>query len=274
MPARTAPRGDVAAPAAHVPGAGAVVPAATPVRVDAVLFDVDDTLVDTRGAFAAAVGAVRRAFLPHVPPEREPELLAVWRDDVHGHYRAYTRGDLGFDEQRRRRADELHVAFGGPRVDEAAYPGWLEVFWGTFQASWRAHDDVATALKALQAAGVLLGSVTNARVALQESKLAASGVEGVPVLVGVDTLGFGKPRPEVFLEGCRLLGTDPARTAYVGDEPDVDARAAAEAGLVGVWLDRPGVRRGGPSAGTPDDAAHPGVHRITGLDELGGVLGL
>ncbi|WP_245993368.1 HAD family hydrolase [Xylanimonas allomyrinae] len=236
--------------------------------VEAVLFDVDDTLVDTRAAFADAVGAVRRTFLPQVPAEREPEMLAVWRDDVHGHYRAYTRGELGFDEQRRLRADELHVAFGGPRVDEAAYPGWLAVFWGEFERSWRAHDDVAPALEALRAAGVRVGCVTNARVELQESKLAAARIEGVPVLVGVDTFGFGKPRAEVFHEGCRRLASDPARTAYVGDEPDVDARAAADAGLVGVWLDRPGVRRSGERAPTA------GIHRIAGLGALPGVLGL
>ncbi|GAB2476611.1 HAD family hydrolase [Xylanimonas ulmi] len=246
-------------------------PAVEPVEaiVDAVLFDIDDTLVDTRGAFAEAVAAVRRAFLPHVPATREPELLAMWRDDLGGHYRAYTRGELGFDEQRRLRADELHVAFGGPRVDEAAYPGWLAVFWGAFERAWAAHDDVAAALSALRQAGVRVGSVTNARVTLQESKLTAAGIAGVPVLVGVDTLGFGKPRPEVFHEGCRLLGSDPARTAYVGDEPDVDARGATDAGLVGVWLDRPGVRRGGV-----DHAVGAGVRRIGGLDELATVLGI
>jgi putative hydrolase of the HAD superfamily len=244
------------------------------VTIEAVLFDVDDTLVDTRGAFGEAVGAVRRVFLPHVPSEREPEMLAMWRNDVGGHYRAFTRGEMDYDDQRRRRADELHAAFGGPRVDEELYPSWLDVFWGTFAKSWSAHDDVVAALAALRAAGVRLGAVTNAQVELQESKLATAGIEGVPVLVGVDTLGFGKPRPEVFLEGCRRLGVDPARTAYVGDEPDVDARAAAEAGLVGVWLDRPGLRREGPYTGSPDDAVHPGVRRITGLDELRGVLGL
>lgn len=235
--------------------------------VQAVLFDIDDTLVDTRGAFADAVGAVRRAFLPHVPQEREPELLAIWRDDVGGHYAAYTRGELGFDEQRRRRADELHAAFGGPPVDEAAYPGWLEVFWGQFSASWRAFDDVAPALKLLADGGIKVGCVTNARSGLQEEKLAAAGLADVPVLVGVERFGFGKPRPEVFLEGCRLLGTDPAHTVYVGDEPQVDARGAAEAGLVGVWLDRPGTRRG-----SVDHSIAAGVHRIQGLDDLPLVL--
>jgi putative hydrolase of the HAD superfamily len=65
------------------------------------------------------------------------------------------------------------------------------------------------------------------------------------MLVGVDTFGYGKPAPEVFLAGCERLGTDPGRTVYVGDELDVDAAGAASAGLIGVWLDRPGTRRGG-----------------------------
>lgn len=242
--------------------------------VDGVLFDVDDTVIDTAGAFGAAVAAVRRAFMPHVPVEREAEMLAMWRGDVGGHYRAYTRGELGFDEQRRRRAHELHAAFGGPPVDEEFYPAWLEVFWGTFAGAWRAFDDVAGALKTLAEAGVAVGVVTNARVELQESKLAAAQVEGLPVLVGVDTFGYGKPRPEVFLEGCRRLGTAPGRTAYVGDEPDVDARAAADAGLLGFWLDRPGLVRSGIHADKPGFAPHDGVQRITSLDELADALGL
>ncbi len=246
--------------------------------LDGVLFDVDDTVVDTAGAFAEAVAAVRRAFLPDVPVEREPEMLAIWRSDVGGRYRAYTRGELGYDEQRRLRADELHAAFGGPRVDEASYPVWLEVFWGAFERAWRAFDDVAGVLKRLADAGVAVGVVTNASVELQTSKLATAQIEGLPVLVGVDTLGYGKPRPEVFWEGCRLLGTDPARTAYVGDEPDIDARAAADAGLLGVWLERPGVRfdarGGGLHAGRPGFVPGSRVSRITTLDTLLDTLGL
>ena len=84
----------------------------------------------------------------------------------------------------------------------------------------------------------------------------------------MDTLGFGKPDPRVFLEACRRLGTDPARTAYVGDEPDVDAAAARDAGLVGVWLDRPGARRR-----PVDEATLDGVTVIRSLTELPAALG-
>jgi putative hydrolase of the HAD superfamily len=60
-------------------------------RVDGVLFDIDDTLVDTRSAFAHALAAVARRYLPDVGPERDLEVLAHWRADVEGHYGAYAR---------------------------------------------------------------------------------------------------------------------------------------------------------------------------------------
>lgn len=236
--------------------------------VDAVLFDVDDTLVDTRAAFTAAVEAVRQAFLPHVGPERLPDLVGVWRADVGGHYRAYTQGEVGYDEQRRLRADELNRAFGGPPVDVAAYPGWVAVFWGAFETAWVPHPDARPAVDAARAAGLHVGAVTNAARDLQLRKLAATGLGDVPVLVTVETFGVGKPDPRTYVEGARLLGVAPERALYVGDELDVDAVGAAHAGLRGVWLDRPGARRGGPHAEDPELARSAGVAVVGSLDAL------
>jgi len=244
---------------------------ATPVAVEGVLFDVDDTLVDTRAAFAESIAAASRVWLPHLPEERYDEVLALWRSDPNGHYRAYTRGEVDFDAQRMARANELQATFGGALLDDAAYVDWKDLFWGTFEASWAAFDDSRPVVDALVAAGVRVGSLTNARVELQTRKLAAAGLADVPLLVGVDTLGFGKPDPRVFVEACRLLGTEPARTAYVGDELDVDAVAAGDAGLVGIWIDRPGGRR---HAISDAEIAEADVTTIASLDELPGVLGL
>ncbi|MBM7820588.1 putative hydrolase of the HAD superfamily [Cellulosimicrobium cellulans] len=241
---------------------------ATPVAVEGVLFDVDDTLVDTRAAFAESIAAASRVWLPHLPEERYDEVLALWRSDPNGHYRAYTRGEVDFDAQRMARANELQATFGGALLDDAAYVDWKDLFWGTFEASWAAFDDSRPVVDALVAAGVRVGSLTNARVELQTRKLAAAGLADVPLLVGVDTLGFGKPDPSCFLEACRRLGTDPSRTAYVGDELDVDALGAIKAGLLGVWLDRPGTRRGRVTTSEIDSAGRAGVVTIARLTEL------
>lgn len=240
--------------------------------VDGVLFDIDDTLVDTRGAFRQALALTTGTYLPDLPVERYDEVLVLWRADSNGYYRRYTNGTLGYEAQRRARANQVQETFGGQPLDAAAYRAWGAVFEDGLQGAWSAHDDAVGAVEELRTAGIAVGALSNAAVAYQTRKLERAGLAGtVPMLVGLDTLGVGKPDPRVFAEGCRLLGTDPARTVYIGDELDIDALAAARAGLVGIWLDRPGSRRFPIS---DDDVAAAGVLVLSGLDGLPAALGL
>ncbi len=236
--------------------------------VDGVLFDIDDTLVDTQQAFAAALADVARHYLPHLGQDRHGEVLATWRADVGGHYRAYTRGEVGYLEQRMARANALHAEYGGTLLDDEGYREWNAVFEAGFAQAWAAHPDAIPVVEQLLAAGVAVGALTNAGVAYQTTKLAKAGLSHVPVLVGVDTFGVGKPHPDTFLEACRRLGTEPGRTAYVGDELDIDALGAVRAGLVGVWVDRPDGRRHAITDTEVSAARAVGVHVITSLAGL------
>ena len=248
--------------------------AAVPRRVEGVLFDVDDTLVDTQLAFAAALGEVAALYLPHLGADGHADVVAAWRADVGGHYRAYTRGEVGYLEQRMRRVNALHAEFGGDVLDEATYLEWNRVFESGFARSWVAHPDASVVVDVLLDAGLAVGALTNAGVAHQTTKMERVGLSHVPVLVGVDTFGFGKPDPRVFAEACRLLGTPPERTAYVGDELDIDARAAVEAGLIGIWIDRPGGRRVDVPEADVAAARETGVLVVASLDEVPALLGV
>jgi putative hydrolase of the HAD superfamily len=209
------------------------------VPIRGVLLDIDDTLVDTRGAFRHALASMAAAHL--AAGWDADELTAFWRADAQGWYRAHTRGEMTHREQRMLRANALHAAFGGGVLDDGAYDAWNADFERFFREGWRAHDDAGAFLDALDAAGIPYGAVSNADVAYQVGKLAAVGLERVPMLVGVDTFGVGKPDPRVFLAGCELLGVAPDEAAYIGDEPDIDAGAAVEAGLaLGCCLNGPG----------------------------------
>ena len=267
----TAGTSDPQAPRADAP----VATAAGRPRIAGVLFDVDDTLVDTRGAFADAMAEVTRVYLPHLPDERRGEVLATWRRDVGGHYRAYTRGEVSFRAQRMTRANELMAAFGGPELDDAAFDAWDVVFESAFAEAWRAFPEAADVVDALLAAGVPVGALSNAATDYQVRKLGAVGLgERVPMLVGVDVFGVGKPDPQVFLEAARRLGTAPAETLYVGDELDIDAGGAVRAGLLGAWLDRPGARRGGAHPEDPAAARAAGVAVLTTLEDVLALVGL
>lgn len=216
-------------------------------QVRGVLLDVDDTLVDTRAAFRAGIGHVVERWMPHLGEAGQDAALRHWVLDDTGAFAAYTRGELTFSQQRRRRAERLHAYFGGPVLDDVAFARWEEAYERTFRGAWRAHPDGVALVHRLRAAGLPLGVVTNARASHQREKLAAVGLAGLEILASMDDLGRGKPDPAVFRLACSRLGVPVAATAYVGDELDVDARGARDAGLLGIWLDRHAC------GDTPDD---------------------
>lgn len=209
-----------------------------PGGVAAVLLDVDDTLVDTRAAFGVAVRRALDVWIPHLDADRREAAVLHWAHDPGGHFRAFTRGEVSFEAQRRARAADLHARFEGPPLDDAGFARWDAGYEAAFRGAWRALPDGLELLAVLRGLGVPFGALTNMAAGYQRDKLDRVGLADVPLLVSTDDLGRGKPDPEVFRLGCARLGVPPARVAYVGDELDVDARGARDAGLVGVWLDR------------------------------------
>ena len=120
-------------------------------------------------------------------------------------------------------------------------------------------------LDALRSRACVVGVLTNSSGAYTTRKLAAAGLAGrFDVVCSRDTLGFGKPDPRAFHEACRRLGTDPARTAYVGDELRTDPLGAADAGMPAAWL----VRDGAPDASGSNLAAARGLPVVAGLGEV------
>lgn len=214
--------------------------------VRAVLFDIDHTVVDTAAGFARALEG---SLLPHLRAELaargervavDPgEVLRMWGADTEGHYRRYTQGRIGYQQQRHARTDQIARRYGLDPLDGEAYAEFSARFDAVFPDACVLFPEARGVIDALRAAGIAVGAVSNAGRDLQERKLRATGLaESLPLLVSVETFGVGKPDPRVFREGARQLGYDPEHVAYVGDEPDLDAQAAALAGLRGVWLRR------------------------------------
>jgi putative hydrolase of the HAD superfamily len=168
----------------------------------------------------------------------EETVLALWHADPEGHYRRFTRGETTHHGQRHARVDQIARALGQDAFTDAEYLTFTESYDEVFIAGCEPFPESREVLESL-AAAYPLGAVTNAPRPMQERKLAVHGLADLlPILVTTDTFGVGKPDPRVFREGARLLGADPGRTVYVGDEPDVDAQASARAGLRGVLLRR------------------------------------
>ncbi|MFJ6794149.1 HAD family hydrolase [Streptomyces sp. NPDC091268] len=224
-------------------------------QIRAVLWDIDDTLFDYTGADTAGLarqlrdeGLAERYGCP-------AEALALWRRITDRHWERFAAGEVTFHGQRRDRVREF---LGTPGMDDAEADAWFDRYVEHYKAAWVLFPDVLPVLDAL-AGSHRHGVLSNSSTAAQDPKLRHLGVrDRFEVLVCAAELGVSKPEAAAFLAACAELGLAPEEVVYVGDQPEIDARGARDAGLTAVWLDRDGLRGPGPA----------GVHRIAGLDRL------
>jgi putative hydrolase of the HAD superfamily len=196
----------------------------------AILFDLDDTLLDHAGAFRAGAEALYASVRPPVPLD---EFVAAWYGSLQRHFERYLAGELTYDEQRLVRVRDVIDASLSDDEAERVFATYLDAY----ENAWALFPDVEPLLRGLE--GHRLGIVTNGQVLQQRKKLERTGLlERFACVVISEEAGVSKPNAAVFHKACALLGEDPGRSVYVGDRYDIDAVGARRAGLCGVWLDR------------------------------------
>jgi len=223
--------------------------------IGAVLFDLDDTLVDQRGAMTDAL----RAWLPSLGADFSPELAALWEAAQERHLKAWRERRVTFREQRRRRLRDFLPAIGAPYAEgdlDDVFEGYLRAY----ESSWRAFPDAQPALTALADAGIPVAVLTNGTIEQQTDKLRRTGLTGHGPLFTPEDLGVAKPDPAAFGLACERWGHPPATVLSIGDRHDLDVRPARAAGLQALHLDR--ANRG----------PHDEPHRLTDLGQLPALL--
>ncbi|MER5180049.1 HAD family hydrolase [Streptomyces sp. NPDC002896] len=226
--------------------------------IKAVLWDIDDTIFDYAGADTAGMHAHLLAEGALARYETAERALGLWREITERHWARFGAGEVDFLTQRRDRVRDFFAA----DLDDAEADAWFERYLGHYEAAWSLFPDTLPTLDAL--AGRYRHAVLSNSAAMhQERKLRVLGVrDRFEAMLCAVELGVSKPAAEAFHAGCAALALEPAEIAYVGDQPEIDARGARDAGLLGIWLDRTGVDLPTPT----------GVHRITSLAELPALL--
>jgi len=178
-------------------------------NVDAVLFDLDGTLIDSAPDLGAAVDKMR--------VDRGMSSLPL------SHYRpmagAGARGMIG-------------LAFGFT-PEHPDYDALKEEFFRNYEACMTqrtfAFEGVAAMIESLVARQMPWGVVTN-----KSKRFAEPLTQAMPlfatasVVISGDTTPHAKPHPEPLFEAARRLKVDPSRCVYVGDdERDIVAGHAA-----------------------------------------------
>ncbi|MES2413162.1 MAG: phosphoglycolate phosphatase [Pseudomonadota bacterium] len=178
-------------------------------NIDAILFDLDGTLIDSAPDLGAAADKMRtdRGLEPY-PLEQYRHMAG-----------AGARGMIG-------------IAFGlGPQ--DSDFETMREEFFSNYEACMTqrtyAFEGVADLLEKLGGAGFKWGVVTNKSERFTLPLTAAMPLfNTAEAIVGGDTTPHAKPHPAPLLEAARRIGVAPERCVYVGDdERDIVAGRAA-----------------------------------------------
>lgn len=183
--------------------------------VEAVVFDWDGTLVDSKRALVASFQETTTEVLGEPFPVEPADVERI----------VQVRGQEAFEE----------IAAG----DRALYERIETVFHRVYVERMETIEPfpgVLETVAALRAAGRLIGVATSksrARLDLEAQRTGLGGL--VDVSISGDEVRRAKPDPESVREAIRRLEVDPAATLFVGDGPN-DVRAARGAGAIAVGV--------------------------------------
>lgn len=209
----------------------------------AILFDLDDTLIDWSGF----KGPWDIFEIKHVRPVfdyicGEGHNLA----DFDGFFGEYMRRIRDAWEGARTTLHAPHlgrilvatatsfgVADGSLQMER-----YLEHYpWGVVDGT-ALFPEVREVLSTLRKRGLKMGIVTNAHqpMSMRDSEIAQHGlIDFFPTCrLSAADVGYLKPHPNIFERALRCLGTSPEETLFVGDNPVADIAGAQGAGLRAV----------------------------------------
>jgi putative hydrolase of the HAD superfamily len=234
------------------------------VSLRAVLFDLDDTLLEysahVAAHWAAACGVAATADVDPVALAAavEDRRAWFWSDEVR--HRTH-RTDM-LDAWTRIAAAALVQI---DRPDDALAARIAADFASRRRAAMVLYPDARACLAAVRAAGLRLGLVTNGDARLQREKTARFDLAACfDAIVVEGEFGCGKPDPRVYRHVLERLDVAPGAAMMIGDHLGWDVEGAQRVGIAGVWIDRLG--RGVPATSMVRPCAV--VH---GLDDVASV---
>lgn len=236
-------------------------------KTDAVIFDLDDTLV----AFDLVTESTwRQVCLEYVSGNRSVSFDAV--------FNAVTAESREFwSDEERHKTGRLDIVSARRSVVSSAFsklglPDGDALVLADRYSAQRLNNmylmpGAEETLSVLRGRQIKLAMITNGDLEIQRYKIDRFGLEkffGYIMIEG--EVGYGKPDKRIFETAILRLGVAPERAVMVGDNLEWDVGGPQAVGINGIWFD---VRR----SGLPPDTHVVPAAIITSLDQLPGFLG-
>ena len=208
--------------------------------IQAVVFDLDGTLLDRRRSF--------ERFVRH-QWERFAHCLQTTDQEQ------YVQALIELDRDGYAARESL---FAGVITRFRLPAGVAETLLSDYHAGFPdacvLFPDTAPTLVCLRASGLKLGLITNGSIRIQGRKLESLALSPLfdTILIS-DAEGISKPDRRIFHRALDRLHTNPAHAVFVGDHPELDVAGARAAGMQAVWRRDPHVSRTVEADGVIDE---------------------
>ena len=183
---------------------------------EAILFDLDDTLIDFQYSRRHGLRAVQE-LLPALAPVPLEELELVHDEELHANYLRTPDGSLSDDEARLERIRGICRRYG-LQPDERAVAEAATAYAREQQSNERLVPGVPELLDALRGK-VQIGVVTNGPSARHWGKLERFDIHPghLDALAISEEVGATKPCPAIFRYALAALDLAPERVTMIGD---------------------------------------------------------
>ena len=244
-------------------------------QLKGILFDFDDTLIDWSGV-TLTWRDIESARLDkvHAWINRSVQPFDIALDSLVDLYMEHTRSAWmqARDTLRAPHMPKLLLAVLvelGVVADLLIQEELIAAYdWGAVPGT-AVFPDVPPMLAALCAAGIKIGIVTNASqpMHMRDAELTAHRlIDYFPdCRLSAADVGYLKPHPRIFKEALRRMGTAPAETVFIGDNPIADIGGAQSSGMRAVLRLKPGRHHSHYGLTVPDSSLH-------SFDELPAIL--
>jgi HAD superfamily hydrolase (TIGR01509 family) len=183
--------------------------------IQAVVFDWDGTLMDSKSALLASYHQATTEVLGEAFPVEEADIDEIVQLRAKESFSIISKGDPELFAQI---AEAFQRAYAANAQTTQPFPGTMEM------------------LETLRAQGVKIGIATSKARARMDLEGERTGINAlVDFAITGDDVTHAKPHPEAVSSSIAGLGADPKRTLYVGDGPN-DVIAGRDAGAITVGV--------------------------------------
>jgi putative hydrolase of the HAD superfamily len=202
--------------------------------MEAVLFDLDNTLFDHGHSLRCAIEAVRNHY-DSLMVTAVDDLVDKYNTALEISYNQYLEKEVSYEDSVLTRVRLFFRAIGLPEPNMEEVGNFRAIYRPAYQANRRATPGSIETLQRLREDGYRMAIVTNGQVQDQGEKAKAIGVYHlVDRLLTSQEAGCAKPDRAIFKLALAALDVPPTHAYMVGDSVDADIRGAVDAGLMPI----------------------------------------